>query len=61
LVLLEGVKEACRLFGDCIKAAGRNLVIQVAGSHRQKLRYPDRDVHLRHRYCHFAVVEAVKV
>src|SRR4029453_8481205 len=43
------------------KAAGRHFVIQVAGSNRQKLRHPNRDVHLRHRYCHFAVVEAVEV
>src|SRR4030095_7314551 len=50
LVLLEGVKEACRSFGDCIEAAWRDLVVQIAGSHRQKLRYPNWDVHLRHRY-----------
>ena len=61
LVLLEGVKEACRSFGDCIETTWGNLVIEVAGSNGEILRYPNRDVHLRHRHCHFAVVEAVDV
>src|SRR4030095_9218247 len=36
LVLLEGVSEAGRLFGGCIKTAWRDLVVQIAGSNRQK-------------------------
>ena len=49
-----------RALGGCVETAGRNLVIQIAGSNRQKLRRPNRDVHLRDRYVHFAVVEAVE-
>src|SRR4029450_12204733 len=61
LVLLERVREACRLFGGFIETAWRDLVVQIAGSNRQKLRHPNRDVHLRPGYCHFAVVEAVDI
>ena len=54
------VKPA-RVRRGCVETAWRNLVVQIAGSNRQKLRHPNRDVNLRHRCCHFAVVEAVDV
>ena len=50
LVLLERVGETGRALRGCIESAWRNLVIQVAGSNRQKLCRPNRDVHLGDRY-----------
>ena len=58
---VECVCEAHRALGGCVESAWRNLVIQIARCNRQKPCRPNRDVHLGHRYVHFAVVKAVDV
>ena len=61
LVLLECVGELPAAAAWLVEPAWRNLVIQIAGSNRQKLCRPNRDVDLCDRRVHFAVVEAVEV
>src|SRR5689334_22046752 len=49
LVLLERVAETWRLLYGFVQAARRDLVIEIAGSDREKLCRPNRDVDLYDR------------
>src|SRR5688572_7177604 len=57
LVLLVAVRVASRLRRQLIEPAGRNRVPHIAGSNRQELRHPNRDVYLGDGCVHFADVE----
>src|SRR6476646_1089885 len=60
LVLPIAVGESCRLRRELIEAAGRNRVVHVAGSNRQKLCRPNREVHLPDRCFQVADVKSVE-